>query len=45
MSGEAAIGWIREVVLYGPDPWASATHSAWSSAWACPAIRLIHAAV
>jgi len=22
MSGEAAIGWIREVVLDCPDPWA-----------------------
>jgi hypothetical protein len=24
MSDEAAIGWIREVVLDGPDPWALA---------------------
>jgi len=24
MSGEAAIGWIREVVLDCPDPWALA---------------------
>ena len=24
MNGEAAIGWISEVVLDGPDPWALA---------------------
>ena len=28
MSGEAAIGWIREVVLDCPDPWALARFSA-----------------